>query len=177
MNITSQPLAHCPVCRYDLTGLPKNHRCPECGFEYDETMQVWSMPAVPRWVLAVVAMLSGVFFLSWLSGPFVTGLGLNVRDTPVVILVLAGVVPFIGVFYPRGFVLAGRTGLTYRFPLCRARSLPWSQIRVSPTHQRVFRVRDGKEEFLLLPSVGLHWRRRRLLHAEIARLRREALSS
>ena len=26
----------CPRCEYSLIGLPLNHRCPECGFEYDE---------------------------------------------------------------------------------------------------------------------------------------------
>ncbi|HEV2295476.1 MAG TPA: hypothetical protein VGR35_16625 [Tepidisphaeraceae bacterium] len=25
----------CPVCEYDLQGLPLVHRCPECGFAYD----------------------------------------------------------------------------------------------------------------------------------------------
>lgn len=26
----------CPVCGYDLHGLPADHRCPECGFAYTE---------------------------------------------------------------------------------------------------------------------------------------------
>lgn len=26
----------CPICSYSLSGLPTRHRCPECGFEYDE---------------------------------------------------------------------------------------------------------------------------------------------
>jgi hypothetical protein len=25
---------HCPCCGYDLSGLPADHRCPECGFGY-----------------------------------------------------------------------------------------------------------------------------------------------
>jgi len=28
-------LTHCPCCKYDLTGLPDRHRCPECGYDYD----------------------------------------------------------------------------------------------------------------------------------------------
>ncbi len=27
----------CPNCNYDLHGLPKTHKCPECGFGYSET--------------------------------------------------------------------------------------------------------------------------------------------
>lgn len=29
-------LRECPRCGYALTGLPSAHRCPECGFEYDD---------------------------------------------------------------------------------------------------------------------------------------------
>lgn len=50
MNIAYQPLAQCPACRYDLTGLPSNHRCPECGLEYGDTLRVWR-PGVSRIVL------------------------------------------------------------------------------------------------------------------------------
>ncbi len=31
-------LRRCPVCDYSLDGLPRRHRCPECAFEYDESM-------------------------------------------------------------------------------------------------------------------------------------------
>ncbi len=31
-------LRGCPMCGYDLRGLQRRHRCPECGFTYDETM-------------------------------------------------------------------------------------------------------------------------------------------
>ena len=36
-------LDQCPVCRYSLRGLPAAHRCPECGFEYDEHTRVWTL--------------------------------------------------------------------------------------------------------------------------------------
>lgn len=36
-----QPLRRCPVCKYPLSGLPAHHRCPECGFEYDERSRIW----------------------------------------------------------------------------------------------------------------------------------------
>jgi hypothetical protein len=43
MSQTTQPgrLTHCPVCGYDLTGLPAAYRCPECDYAYDERTRVW----------------------------------------------------------------------------------------------------------------------------------------
>lgn len=38
-------LDSCPLCEYDLRGLPSPHTCPECGFEYDEATIV-----LPCWV-------------------------------------------------------------------------------------------------------------------------------
>lgn len=34
-------LHRCPMCDYDLTGLPAAHQCPECGFQYDDATRVW----------------------------------------------------------------------------------------------------------------------------------------
>jgi len=31
----------CPQCDYDLTGLPVEHQCPECGSPYDLNTKVW----------------------------------------------------------------------------------------------------------------------------------------
>lgn len=31
----------CPRCRYDLTGLPTSHTCPECGLHYDDNTRIW----------------------------------------------------------------------------------------------------------------------------------------
>lgn len=35
-------LTRCPQCRYSLKGLPSNHRCPECGLQYDQDSAVFS---------------------------------------------------------------------------------------------------------------------------------------
>ncbi|MHC4415911.1 MAG: hypothetical protein ACYS0G_11565 [Planctomycetota bacterium] len=40
-------LTHCPRCGYDIAALPPRHRCPECGFAYDESMfllEGWRLP-------------------------------------------------------------------------------------------------------------------------------------
>ncbi len=31
-------LPECPACLYDLSGLPDEHECPECGLQYDRSM-------------------------------------------------------------------------------------------------------------------------------------------
>ena len=43
-------LTHCPICKYDLTGQPDQHRCPECGYDYDRDsyVAVMFMPIRPR---------------------------------------------------------------------------------------------------------------------------------
>lgn len=33
---TAERIQHCPLCGYEIRGLPEAHTCPECGFEYDE---------------------------------------------------------------------------------------------------------------------------------------------
>ncbi len=45
-------LERCPGCGYALAALPRNHRCPECGFVYDESMMVlegWRVPGLRSW--------------------------------------------------------------------------------------------------------------------------------
>lgn len=39
---------NCHRCDYDLTGLPQQHRCPECGLAYDDSVRTWK-PA-DHWV-------------------------------------------------------------------------------------------------------------------------------
>ena len=42
-------LLMCPRCSYDIAGLPRQHRCPECGFAYDGKMFIlegWRVPDV-----------------------------------------------------------------------------------------------------------------------------------
>lgn len=49
----------CPICDYNLVGLPDEHTCPECGLEYDENTLViekHSSKAVVTIVAALMAL-------------------------------------------------------------------------------------------------------------------------
>ena len=68
-------VAICPLCDYDLKGLPTEHKCPECGYEYDNAAIVlpcWTSKgkrtswAQRLFLLAVVG--SGILALLLLSG-------------------------------------------------------------------------------------------------------------
>lgn len=63
--ILRPPLASCPVCKYSLQGLPAAHRCPECGFEYNEQTVVFK-PSTP-WKTCV-SLLGTQFFIFYFVG-------------------------------------------------------------------------------------------------------------
>jgi len=48
-NLPTTRVLRCPQCNYDLAHLPRNHRCPECGFAYDEwtiVLENWRLPTI-----------------------------------------------------------------------------------------------------------------------------------
>lgn len=50
-------LTRCPACGYDIVGLPPRHRCPECGFVYDERMfllEGWRLPGRRAWLRSMI---------------------------------------------------------------------------------------------------------------------------
>ena len=57
-------LSQCPECAYDLRGLPPPHRCPECGFEYDEFTRVWKPRRPARLYLTLLG--SAGFVWLWI---------------------------------------------------------------------------------------------------------------
>ena len=151
------PLRHCPHCRYDLTGLPRNHRCPECGQPYDETMlelrtgihrrlriavAVVLLALIPGWGIGIACFSSagsaGSDFLVW----FLWACGLAV-------VLVNAVVPLASrcrqcFITPDGLML-----FTNRGGLC----VPWptaSSIQVVPT---IFLDRDMRIDQHLLGAA------------------------
>ena len=44
----------CPACEYSLSGLPREHTCPECGREYTQSdfIETPVIGRLPRWAVA-----------------------------------------------------------------------------------------------------------------------------
>ena len=68
-----KPLTRCPQCTYSLKGLPADHRCPDCGFEYDVETAMWKGrldgKEISAYVFAI-CMVIGIFLSRLLGTPF-----------------------------------------------------------------------------------------------------------
>jgi len=150
MSTGGKPITKCPVCRYDLAGLPKNHRCPECGFENDETMQVWQPGASRivylRVVAAVVWLYQGfhlaielfiVHILFW--KPTMFGQELVER------LVWFSFASYFLMFPRRPrFLIVWKAGLVYQFKFASLCRRPWNDVAIVDDPSAPFRVRSGR---------------------------------
>jgi hypothetical protein len=59
-------LSHCLDCGYSLTGLPTRHRCPECGWEYDQFTRVWRKK--DRWLAVKELCVSLILIILFAAG-------------------------------------------------------------------------------------------------------------
>ncbi len=60
IGASANRIAKCPVCSYDLEGLPDKHKYPECGCDYDRNSAMISfspMPALVRWFFISVSLI------------------------------------------------------------------------------------------------------------------------
>lgn len=134
MSAGGESITKCPVCRYDLTGLPKNHRCPECGFEYNETMMVW-LTRASGWTKWYVPCFMIFFWFQDLWRQlehYLSGRGNPDCFQIGMVLFLPGVVVFWVLMALRGgMVIIGRDGFSYRFPFGRLRSFRWDVVTIS----------------------------------------------
>ena len=130
MSAGGEPITKCPVCRYDRTGLPRNHRCPECGFEYNETMRVWIAPDRSRAaVLGVILYLVACAFFSVVAHTR-GGLGNSFatwKSVQYFFFLLLAIVIY-RMWRSRPFIAVGATRLCWRMPLDRPRHRLWIDI-------------------------------------------------
>ena len=65
-------ISMCPICAYSLLGLPDDHRCPECGFEFQrDTIVVEQARVAIRSGAIVNPILFGAAVIGWLMGRIV----------------------------------------------------------------------------------------------------------
>lgn len=144
------PFDDCPSCNYSLKGLPAAHRCPECGFPYDDQTLAWVEPLpwrpmlIAAAVVAVVAFLCG--FVFHLPGEYVSlilfGLGV-----PSVILA-----PLLLLRKP--MVAITPEGVIVRSIRRAEQTIPWGEVasldvRVSPKNR-------GLNRMWLITNAGKH---------------------
>lgn len=67
---TDLVLFHCPGCGYELTGLPREHSCPECGVLYDASM--FDLP--PHRGVGRVIWIRQHIWIDWIIRPLLYGL-------------------------------------------------------------------------------------------------------
>ena len=144
-------LGKCPICSYNLRGLPSTHCCPECGFHYDSQTRIWR-PLKPK------AIFGGLF--GFVGGSI--GVVLFVADSPRIglpVLVLwIGLASYVSwrfySIYKRGqFVCVGPDGIRYRLQKTEAQLILWKDI--AAIHRlrfdklcRVERIGDLKQVLL-----------------------------
>lgn len=130
--MNGRPIQVCPVCQYDLQSLPRNYRCPECGFEYEETMRVWSarlpkgMVWVPLVFLAVFCLAVVAKFLIKPGTTFSRPLAFAMSGMLLVTLIN------VSAYYRfRGFIVIGVAGIYFRFKRQRVEFRPWSEVQLN----------------------------------------------
>lgn len=81
-------LKRCPVCGYDLSGLPAAHVCPECGFNYEKQLFELKMHRKPLRIGSKLVVFGIAFFFASLF------IGLLLSKIDAAIVIIAGVFMF-----------------------------------------------------------------------------------
>jgi len=123
-------LKRCPVCDYSLRGLPAAHRCPECGFRYDEHTTVWRPTSFRKHfgtllVVVAVFVIPVAILKMALSSPRVRGFWV---DAEMAIVWTTLLTVGIAVFRKGPFVAVAPDGLFMRLHWFGIQYLPWADV-------------------------------------------------
>lgn len=151
MNAGGDPITKCPMCRYNLSGLPKSHQCPECGFEYDETMRIWDTTKT-HWIS-----LLGEFFEWFPPEGFILLILFAFYSWRLASATLCACI-FVTIIWKLGirgqsFVIVSDKGLSYKNPTGLVQHLSWTDIEVPPPSLLGFSI--GSKSRKNLPNSNI----------------------
>lgn len=122
-------MRQCSRCDYDLTGLPDEHTCPECGFAYDKHATSIRLTSRREYRYAqIMGVLWFFYFVSlWQRGPI---------KMPAWFLIVFSVI-FVGMFLFRlrksrtvaDRMIFTREGFTFYSPTTSSTPVPWSVVK------------------------------------------------
>ena len=160
------PLTKCPICRYDLTGLPANHRCPECGFEYDETMRTWQTNDRRLWQVVLFSLVATAVMLA-VEGVF----GFSGRRGLIILILSANLAAAAAVLRAclrrEYFIVLGRRGILVVLNRRLVDFHPWPDLELRGDGPPETRRIKGRMRPLVLPTQFMRPDRLQELHRAI----------
>ncbi len=168
-------LSRCPQCDYDLRTLPEEHRCPECGFSYDQSMFVvygwrdkdrYSVAGrmfLGSWVERLLALVILLFLVSVVAFEVYQRIKTGARMSGVMILAL--VVVMAGAMRLRSYIKRSRqehwgtiqllftkSGASRRRGPGEPQLIPWTRFR-RLRFRKLRTIRAGRRLWLLRLTV------------------------
>lgn len=141
----TEPMLRCPYCRYDLTGLPGPHRCPECAFEYGAEAKSWESPyfgtrMAVRIAFVQLVRLAGALIGAKLAGSMFLTAGVSQQLLYSMLFALWVMTTIYVVFIhfgARRIVYCDKQKLVFGGRRSRMRSYLWSELWIPHPSQRI----------------------------------------